>query len=62
LWDKFNAIKQQTFIAKLPQLVKYLSAKRAALREEPEIKKEPSPYKWAEISLDEERLVEPALV
>ena len=63
LWDKFNKIKEQTFIHKLPQLVKYLSAKGAVMpKEELDIKKEPSTYKWAEISLTEERLVESAVI
>jgi len=52
LWDKFNEIKQQTFISKLSQFA------GAILQEkEPEIKKEPTPYKGSKIFLTEERFV-----
>ena len=61
LWDKFNEIKECTFVDKLPRLAKYLNANRAVLHKgELDIKKEPNLYKWAEISLTEERLLAPA--
>ncbi|MCL2026570.1 MAG: hypothetical protein FWG92_07185, partial [Leptospirales bacterium] len=34
LWDKFNEIKEDTFIDKLPRLAKYLNADRAVLYKE----------------------------
>ena len=59
LWDKFNEIKEDTFIDKLPHLIKYLDANKSVLhREELDIKREPDLYRWAEISLTEERFIE----
>ena len=52
LWDKFNEIKRKTFVSKLSKF------KGAILQEtKPEIKKEPTTYKWSEIFLTEERLL-----
>lgn len=65
IWDKFNELKQDTFIYKMPQFVKYLSATGVKLHEkEFESKKnEADRYQWAEIRDTEERIIEvPELV
>jgi hypothetical protein len=61
LWDRFNEIKQKTFIGKFPELAKYLSAKRVELQEDIIIE-EPEHYKWAEITFNEERIYVESLI
>ena len=52
LWDIFNDIKRKTFVSKLSRFKGTVLQKA-----EPEIKKEPTTYKWSEIFLTEERLL-----
>jgi hypothetical protein len=56
LWDVFNRIKETTFMQNLPRLAEYLQATGASLQKEKDIIEEPDRYKWAEITLSEERI------
>ncbi len=56
LWDVFNRIKETTFIQNLPRLAEYLKATGAFLQKNKDIIEEPDRYKWAEITLSEERI------
>lgn len=56
LWDAFNHIKEATFMQNLPLMVDYLKANGASLRKDKDIIEEPDRYKWAEITLAEERI------
>ncbi|MDR3237226.1 MAG: hypothetical protein LBT84_01850 [Spirochaetia bacterium] len=55
LWDEFNRIKQVTFMQSLPRLADYIHATEASIQKDKDIIEEPDRYKWAEITLSEER-------
>jgi len=61
LWDIFNGIKEKTFLESLPRLAQYLNARKVAMRNDVGIKEAPDQYKWAEITLSEERVFASAL-
>lgn len=56
LWDAFNRIKETTFMQNLPRMADYIKASGASLRKDKDIIEVPDSYKWAEITLSEERI------
>lgn len=59
IWDYFNEVKEQSFMARMPEYVEYLSARGATIRKDTTITEEPERYKWAEITPSEERRIVP---
>jgi hypothetical protein len=56
LWDKFNELKQQTFVAKLANF-KAVKEANAPIHDDLNF----NPYKWAQLAIAEERLLDDAI-